>query len=355
MAALRTSFGADVRVFSVLKRDVRVASSRNSFPQSRLSFCRAGMLALALAAAPLSLVGTARAEVADAHGAATQWAQMILKEKGLYKGRPTSRLDEQTVAGLRQYQKNQGLPVTGRLDDATVEEMMKGRPVDKTVTNLADPQARARNAQPKLREEDAKPHAAQSAAGVQQAGPGQDSTVLGFSRAGAPTTTEAAPSMSSAPSVAAPPASSGAASRSGDVVSTEPPRPGHAIPSGGAADAPADDAASGPHAADRAAVEAVAEPAADSPLPFDPAAAPSWVRFGLMGFVGLLFAFMAWMWWWSGRRPRHPKVAPGRAGRDPLRREPSLGRGALRTVDGRLEPHFEDPAPAALSRQRGHR
>lgn len=353
MAALRTSFGADGRVFSALKREGRAASSRNGLSPLGAPLCRAGVLALALAAAPVLLAGSARAEVADAHGAATQWAQMILKEKGLYQGRPTSRLDEQTIAGLRQYQKNQGLPVTGRLDDATVEDMMKGRPVDKTVTNLADPQARARNAQPKLREEDAKPRAAQGTAGVQQAGPGQDSTVLGFSRSGAPATTDAAPSVSAPASGAGPSAAPSAASRSGGAVSTEPPRPGRAVPSGGTADD--DGGASSPHAADRAAVEAVAEPAADSPLPFDPAAAPSWVRFGLMGFVGLLFVFMAGMWWWSGRRPRHPKVAPGRAGRDPLRREPSLGRGALRTVDGRLEPHFEDQAPTAASRQRGHR
>ena len=50
-------------------------------------------------------------------------AQAILKTRGLYSGGTTGKLDEATRAGLREYQKVEGLKVTGTLNKLTLEKM----------------------------------------------------------------------------------------------------------------------------------------------------------------------------------------------------------------------------------------
>ena len=50
-------------------------------------------------------------------------AQTILKTRGLYSGGTTGKLDEATRAGLREYQKAEGLKVTGTLNKLTLEKM----------------------------------------------------------------------------------------------------------------------------------------------------------------------------------------------------------------------------------------
>ena len=50
-------------------------------------------------------------------------AQVILKARGLYSGDATGKLDTATRAGLKEYQKVQGLKVTGTLNKATLEKM----------------------------------------------------------------------------------------------------------------------------------------------------------------------------------------------------------------------------------------
>lgn len=297
---------------------------------------RAGVLVAALlllTALPIP----SHAEVMDRNGAATQWAQMILKEQGFYQGRPTSKLDDQTVAGLRQYQKKYGLPVTGKLDDATADHMRDHRPVDKTVANLADPQSRAHLAQPILPEREAQPKAAMGSASVQQSGAEQGSAVLGFSHPGAGVNTGAGANAGAAPAA---PAISGPVA--GKIQADD----GEAAPSQDA-----------PQAAQRAAVEM---PAADmnggQGDGFNPAAAPDWVRAALLGALAVLLLVMAGVWWWSGRPPARTVQAPTpvRAPRDGIRREPSLGDDApLSMGDGRLEPRFQDRASAARSRGRG--
>lgn len=50
-------------------------------------------------------------------------AQAILKQRSLYAGEQTGKLDTDTRAGLKLYQKAEGLKVTGTLNKITLEKM----------------------------------------------------------------------------------------------------------------------------------------------------------------------------------------------------------------------------------------
>ena len=50
-------------------------------------------------------------------------AQAILKARGLYSGGTTGKLDDATRAGLKEYQRAEGLKVTGTLNKLTLEKM----------------------------------------------------------------------------------------------------------------------------------------------------------------------------------------------------------------------------------------
>ena len=50
-------------------------------------------------------------------------AQGILRQRGLYAGEATGRLDTATRDGLRKYQEAEGLKVTGTLNAATLQKM----------------------------------------------------------------------------------------------------------------------------------------------------------------------------------------------------------------------------------------
>jgi peptidoglycan hydrolase-like protein with peptidoglycan-binding domain len=50
-------------------------------------------------------------------------AQAILKQRSFYAGEQTGKLDDDTRAGLKQYQKAEGLKVTGTLNKVTLEKM----------------------------------------------------------------------------------------------------------------------------------------------------------------------------------------------------------------------------------------
>lgn len=50
-------------------------------------------------------------------------AQAILKQRGFYTGEQTGKLDDDTRAGLKLYQKAEGLKVTGTLNKVTLEKM----------------------------------------------------------------------------------------------------------------------------------------------------------------------------------------------------------------------------------------
>src|SRR4051794_5000606 len=89
-------------------------------------------------AAPL---GALTAYAADATAADVQWAQMILKAKGLYSGRANGDLNEPTRDALRAYQKSAGLKQTGQLDAATSGHMLSARQsaAPSSMGNLAGP------------------------------------------------------------------------------------------------------------------------------------------------------------------------------------------------------------------------
>ena len=50
-------------------------------------------------------------------------AQGILKERGLYNGEQTGKLDADSRAGLKKYQEAEALKVTGTLNKVTLEKM----------------------------------------------------------------------------------------------------------------------------------------------------------------------------------------------------------------------------------------
>ena len=50
-------------------------------------------------------------------------AQAILKQRGFYSGEATNKLTPETRAGLRKYQRAEGLKVTGTLNKGTLEKM----------------------------------------------------------------------------------------------------------------------------------------------------------------------------------------------------------------------------------------
>jgi peptidoglycan hydrolase-like protein with peptidoglycan-binding domain len=50
-------------------------------------------------------------------------AQVILKAKGFFRNEATGKLDTETRAGLKEYQKAEGLKITGTLNKLTLEKM----------------------------------------------------------------------------------------------------------------------------------------------------------------------------------------------------------------------------------------
>ena len=50
-------------------------------------------------------------------------AQGVLKQRGLYAGEPTGKLDDTTRAALKKYQEAEGIRVTGTLNRLTLEKM----------------------------------------------------------------------------------------------------------------------------------------------------------------------------------------------------------------------------------------
>jgi peptidoglycan hydrolase-like protein with peptidoglycan-binding domain len=50
-------------------------------------------------------------------------AQAILKQRNFYTGEQTGKLDDSTRAGLKEYQKAEGIKVTGTLNKVTLEKM----------------------------------------------------------------------------------------------------------------------------------------------------------------------------------------------------------------------------------------
>lgn len=290
-------------------------------------------LSAVLALSLLSVTPAVLAQDNQPNGATIQWAQQVLDQQGFYQGRASGKMDSATAAAIAAYQKKNGLKATGRLDQSTIDSMMRGRPERTGVGNLADPTSRAKASQPvNLREADVKPSAAPTAAAVDR-GQGTESTVLGVSRGGAdlPAARTGIPAASPTPSAPATAVSTTAAP--------------HATIGG--------TTASDPAAAPRSSVETeVTHDGPEAEGGFDPARLPDWVRYGLLGAIGALLVGMLGYWWGSGRRQVKPAPKAGAAGRSPApppqaaapaRREPTLG-GNAPGPGGRREPVFTAPA-----------
>lgn len=70
-----------------------------------------------------STTATKRGPVFRATKDQIKQAQTLLKERGLYEGEITGKLDKTTRAGLKEYQKAEGLKATGTLNRVTLEKM----------------------------------------------------------------------------------------------------------------------------------------------------------------------------------------------------------------------------------------
>src|SRR3954463_15204346 len=89
------------------------------------------------------------AHAAEPTAADVQWAQTILKGKGLYSGRANGDFNEPTRNALRAYQKSAGLKQTGQLDAATSAHMLAERQAtaQSTMGNLAGPNGKPQPSQ----------------------------------------------------------------------------------------------------------------------------------------------------------------------------------------------------------------
>lgn len=88
----------------------------------------AATCSLAIGVAWLSLAPMASAadKRAAPHKQDIQNVQQSLSDKGFYHGRADGVLGPQTRAGIREYQKSESLPVTGRLDAKTAGKLGVG-------------------------------------------------------------------------------------------------------------------------------------------------------------------------------------------------------------------------------------
>ena len=88
---------------------------------------RFAVLSLVVGLSMAAPLGAVPAYAAEPTAADVQWAQMILKAKGLYSGRANGDFNEPTRDALRAYQKSAGLKQTGQLDAATSGHMLAAR------------------------------------------------------------------------------------------------------------------------------------------------------------------------------------------------------------------------------------
>jgi peptidoglycan hydrolase-like protein with peptidoglycan-binding domain len=283
---------------------------------------RFAVLSLVIGLSMARPLGAVPAHAADATSADVQWAQTILKTKGLYSGRANGDLNEPTRDALRAYQKSAGLKQTGQLDAATSGHMLAARQssAQPTVGNLAGPGGKPQPSQINRNVEPPKPLASPttrveahgSETGVQAMG------VIGHSAS--PSSSEGPRERSPAPSTArlepAPRTSHSESATAPRASVARGPAPGEPVP----------------QAAPRTRVDAVgqATPEGMREAP-DPAqtglTAPAWVRSAVIAVLGGALGFAGFTFWRSGRRPSRSSAAASRADMAEARREPSFDGG----------------------------
>ncbi|MDR3517576.1 MAG: peptidoglycan-binding domain-containing protein [Azospirillaceae bacterium] len=245
---------------------------------------------------------------AEPSSADVQWAQTILKGKGFDAGRPNGVFTPQTHAALGAYQRANGLPVTGKLDQATVDKMMSERASkpDATIGNMASPNSQAnRQHRAEMHAAPEKPRASPQTP-VQNAGGSGDTVIGGVVRSASgspPPVASAAPATGTTTS-AMTHAPSSPGSSSSDTTRAIPPAT---------------------NAAPRDAVETTAADAGNEQS--WTLTAPIWARYGVFGVIGLVVIWLGSWFWWSGRR-NHSGAGSDAGDAVPERREPRFASGA---------------------------
>ena len=265
--------------------------SRRSRPQLVLAVL-AGLGAGSLAGAPA--LAQQQPSAAD-----IQWAQTILKEKNYdIGGRANGQLTPQTKAALSQYQKANGLPATGNLDQATITKMMAERnaKTPNTMGNLAQQKigGGGPGQAPREPQREVVPRAAQRSGDVDNTGGGE--VTLGPVVRGAPET----PMLGGAPSPqAAPRGSVTATTADGTVV------PANALSKG------EDDGWT--------------------------KMLTGWLRYAVMGVLAATLGYIGVAWWRSGHRPKSDAPARRPEPQD-QRREPTFAPRREELTTGALRP-----------------
>jgi peptidoglycan hydrolase-like protein with peptidoglycan-binding domain len=289
---------------------------------------RFAVLSLVVGLSMAAPMGAGSAYAAEPTAADVQWAQSILKAKGLYSGRANGDFNEPTRAALRAYQKSAGLKQTGQLDAATSGHMLAARQstTQSTMGNLAGPTGKPQPSQVNRNIEPPKPLASPttrvdthgSETGVQALGViGQSVGQSGGHSSGRPAERSAAPAPSTARSEPAP--------RTSSNEPASAPRP--SVARGAAPGEPV------PQAAPRTRVDSMGQAAPEgmreAPDPAETGlTAPAWVRSLIITVLGGAFAFAGFTFWRSGRRPsRTSSKAASRGDSVETRREPSFDGG----------------------------
>ena len=276
---------------------------------------RFAVLSLVVGLSMAAPLGAVPAYAADPTAADVQWAQMILKAKGLYNGRANGDFNEPTRDALRAYQKSVGLKQTGQLDAATSGHMLAARQstAQSSMGNLAGPNGKPQPSQINRNVEPPKPLASPttrvdthgSETGVQALG------VIGHS---------------SAQSVGHSAARSEPAPRASASTSETTAAPRVSVARGAAPGEPV------PKAAPRTRVNSVGQAAPEgmreAPDPAETGlTAPAWVRSLIIAVLGGAFGFAGFTFWRSGRRPSRTSKAASRGDVSETRREPSFDGG----------------------------
>ena len=290
---------------------------------------RFAVLSLVVGLSMAAPIGAIPAHAADPAAADVQWAQMILKAKGLYNGRANGDLNEPTRDALRAYQKSAGLKQTGQLDAATSGHMLAARQstTQSTMGNLAGPTGKPQPSQVNRNIEPPKPLASPttrvdthgSDTGVQALGVIGHSVAQSAGQSGGHSTERsAAPAPFAAHSQPAPrpSASTSETTPAPRIPAARGPAPGEPVP----------------QAAPQTRVDSVGQAAPEGMREApDPAGtgltAPAWVRSLIIAVLGGAFGFAGLTFWRSGRRPSRTSVAASRADTVETRREPSFDGG----------------------------
>ena len=284
---------------------------------------RLAVLSVLIGLSMASPLGAVPAHAADPAAADVQWAQTILKGKGLYSGRANGDFNEPTRAALRAYQKSAGLKQTGQLDADTSGHMLAERQstTQSTMGNLAGPGGKPQPSQIRRDVEPPKPLASPttrvdahgSEQGVQALGViGHSGGISGGQSGGRPEISHSATSRTEP----------GSRASSNEPVAA----PRTAVARAAAPGEPV------PQAAPRTHVDAVGQAAPEgmreAPDPAETGlTAPAWVRSLIIGVLGSAFGLAGLTFWRSGRRPSRKGGIAGRTDAPDMRREPSFDGG----------------------------